>query len=229
MTDQEVGFSDRFARPNRLKIAAVAGASLAIVLVAAVTMGASPAPTGSTGAAPSASPSPSGNAQTPGGPDGPKGRFGDFGGLGRHTFAGGPVREAATITAIDASNLSLKTDDGWTRTIDVTGTTEITKGGRVATLADLEVGDQIRFRQSRAADGSYTIDAIDVVVPTVVGVVTGVDSSSITITERDGTSRTIATTGSRQPPLSSHRPTPRAPSRRRPRRPSRSSVVTGRT
>ena len=54
-----------------------------------------------------------------------------------------------TITAIDGSSLSLKTEDGWTRTITVTDTTTITKGGATITLGDLAVGDSIRFRQEQ--------------------------------------------------------------------------------
>ena len=56
------------------------------------------------------------------------------------------------------------TDDGWTsddrRDLD----TVITKGGQPIAVGDLHVGDQIRFSQTRNADGSYTITAI--VVPT---------------------------------------------------------------
>jgi hypothetical protein len=194
MTDQEVGFSDRLARPDRLKIAAVAGGALAVVLAAAATMGASPTPTASNGAGASAAPGASGHPTEPS-RRGSKGggfgfAFGDRGG-----FEGRSGR-AITITAIDGSTISLETEDGWTRTITVTGSTTITEGGQAATVADLKVGDQIRFRQSRASDGTYTIEAIDVVVPTVVGTVTAVEASSITVRKRDGTTRTITTTAS---------------------------------
>jgi hypothetical protein len=192
MADQEVGFSDRLTRPNRLKIAAVAATSVAIIVAATLTMGASPTPPASGTASPSSPPSASGASPTPGWRGGPNALFGDFGGFGRHGLSGGgPAR--ITIAAIDGSKVRLETADGWTRTITVTGTTEIAKGRQAATLADLHVGDQIHLRQSRASDGTYTIDAIEIVVPTVVGVVTAVDGGSVTVAERGGVSRTIAT------------------------------------
>ena len=200
MTEPEVGFTGRTSRPSRFRIAAVLGASLAVVIAAAVTMGASPSP--SAGA--SASPDASGNPTDPGwrgGPQGFKGfgfeGFGDFGGRG-----GGPggfghgIGREITISAINGSNISLKTDDGWSRTITVTSSTAITKGGVAATLGDLKVGDEIRFQQTRASDGTYTIDAIVVVVPTVSGTVTAVDADSITIKGRAGTTQEISTTSS---------------------------------
>jgi len=69
--------------------------------------------------------------------------------------------EAISITGIDGAKLSLRTSDGWTRTIDVSGAT-ITKGGRTIAPADLKVGDQISFRETRGSDGSYKVTAIQV-------------------------------------------------------------------
>ena len=69
--------------------------------------------------------------------------------------------EAISITGIDGSKLSLRTSDGWTRTIDSSGAT-ITKSGRTIALADLKVGDQISFREARQSDGSYKVTAIQV-------------------------------------------------------------------
>jgi hypothetical protein len=109
-------------------------------------------------------------------------------GIGRHGF-----REI-TITAISGSNLSLETEDGWTRTITVTDDTTVTKAGQEIGVAELAVGDQVVLRQTRNDDGSYSIDTIAVVVPTVAGTVTAVDADSITIDARGGTDWTITTT-----------------------------------
>ena len=114
---------------------------------------------------------------------------GGFGGFGRFGF------RDITITAINGSDLSLKTDDGWTRTITVTSTTTITKGGATITVDDLAVGDQIVFAQDRAADGTYTVTAIKVVLPTVVGEVTAIDGNTITVTQPGGTTATIHVDG----------------------------------
>ena len=102
-------------------------------------------------------------------------RFGGFGGI--------------TITAIDGSNLSLKTDDGWTRTIAVGSSTTITRAGQTIVVGDLKVGDQIVFGEKKATDGSYTITAIKVVLPVVGGQVTAVGTDSITVSQRGGGTR----------------------------------------
>ena len=101
-----------------------------------------------------------------------------------------------TITAINGSNLSLKTDDGWTRTIAVTSDTAITRAGTTIAVGDLKVGDEIAFRQDRQDDGTYTITEIHVVLPTVAGQVTKIDGSTITVQRMDGTTQVIHVDGS---------------------------------
>ncbi len=108
-------------------------------------------------------------------------------------LGGGNV--AITITAINGNSLSLKTSDGWTRTIDATGAT-ITKAGQTISLSSLKVGDEITFREARQNDGSYKITTIEVVVPTVTGTVSSVAASSVTITLAGGSTQTLATTSS---------------------------------
>jgi hypothetical protein len=95
------------------------------------------------------------------------------------------------ITAINGSNLSLETEDGWSRTITVDGDTEITKAGETAALTDLAVGDHIAFAQEREDDGTFTITAVNVVLPTLGGEVTAVTGNTITVTNKDGATGTI--------------------------------------
>lgn len=180
------------------------GAGLVIVIGAAVTLGASAPPSGGAGAsaAPTAKPEASGAPGEQGVHGGPSWLGGLFD--GKAPGGDGSVGEfrgrlgfgAVTITAIRDSNVSLKTDDGWTRTIAVTNAMTITKGGQPIKVTDLAVGDQIGFRQTRNADGTWTIDRIDVVVPTVAGTVAAIGSDTITITDRSAASRTITTTPS---------------------------------
>jgi hypothetical protein len=110
-------------------------------------------------------------------------------------FRGGAGQVAITITKIDGSILSLQTTDGWTRAIDATGAA-LTRGGQTIALTDLKVGDQISFRESRQSDGTYKITTIQVLVPTASGTVTAVGSASVTITQSDGSSKTLTLTGS---------------------------------
>ena len=110
----------------------------------------------------------------------------------RGGFAAGNI----TITAINGSSVSLETVDGWSRTITVTDQTTITKDGEAIALTDLQVGDKIRFRQTVDDAGNYTITAIAVVLPSVLGQATAVDSDSITLSQPDGTSVTVHVNGS---------------------------------
>ena len=119
---------------------------------------------------------------------------GGFGGFGPGAFARLGASDI-TITAINGSDLSLKTDDGWTRTIAVTSTTKITKGGETITVADLAVGDQIAFAQDRATDGTYTVTAIKVILPTTGGQVTAINGNTITVAQPGGTTATIHVDG----------------------------------
>ena len=119
-----------------------------------------------------------------GGPGGPGLR-------GGHGFGFGGV----TITAINGNNVSLKTEDGWTRTIAVDSGTTYSKSGETIALGDLKVGDQVGFRQTLEDDGTWTIDAVVVILPHVGGEVTKVNGSTITVSQRDGTTATIKVNG----------------------------------
>ena len=114
---------------------------------------------------------------------------------GPASLRGSAGQVAITITKIDGSKLSLQTTDGWTRTIDATGAT-ITKGGQTIAATALKVGDQINFREARQTDGTYKITTITVVVPTASGTVATVGSGSVTITQFDGSSKTLTLTDS---------------------------------
>jgi hypothetical protein len=114
---------------------------------------------------------------------------------GPGSLRGSAGQVAITITKIDGSKLSLQTTDGWTRTIDATGAA-ITKGGQTIAVTALKVGDQINFREARQSDGTYKITTIEVLVPTASGTVTAVGAGSVTITQSDGSSKTLTLTGS---------------------------------
>ncbi len=174
-----------------MRIGIVAGSAVLFVIGAVAAMGASPAPSGST-----ANPGGDSTPVTPpaaGMPFGAMPNVGPMGGDGldfRGGFRLGGFGDI-TITAIDGSSLSLKTDDGWTRTIVVDGSTTITKAGQTIAVGDLKAGDQIVFGEKKATDGSYTITAIKVILPVVGGQVTAVGTDSITVGQKGGGSATI--------------------------------------
>ena len=189
-------FTGRTPRKGEsLRAGMVVGTGLLVALGAAVAMGASPAASGAAGASGALTvPAEGSGSDVRGGPGafpgGPGAEFGR-GGPGKGDGRGfGQV----SVTAISGSSVSLATEDGWTRTISTTSATTITRGGAAATLADLAVGDEIHFRQTRNDDGTYSITAIAIVLPHAAGTVTAVGADTITITLRDGTTQTISTT-----------------------------------
>lgn len=180
-------------RSAAVRVGIVAGSALLVIVGAVAAMGASPAPTvGADPTAPAASTAP--GTTKPGdtvpGWGGPMmggagmrgGGFGDFGRMGSGKI---------TITGITGSDIALKTDDGWTRTITVTSATTITKAGATIAVGDLAVDDQVRFSETKATDGSYTITAVAVVLPQIGGEVTAIDGQTLTVTQPGGTTATI--------------------------------------
>ena len=177
------------ARSLPVRIGVVAG-SAALVLVGAVAaMGASPAAP-ATGATAQLSAAVAPAAGTLGVLPMDRG----MGAGMRGAFGPGGFRDI-TIGAINGSSLSLKTDDGWTRTITLGSSTAITKGGQTIAVGDLAVGDQVQFGQTKGSDGTYTITALRVVLPVIGGQVTAVSGTTITVTGRDGTTGTIHVDG----------------------------------
>jgi hypothetical protein len=196
--------------PRPLRSAIVFAATVAVVVTAAVATGASPTQTTNpqattnpdSTAAPDATAAPDSTPSTgknPGDVDGRPGWNGPRGfgpGLGPPFgrgfpggFIGGPG--SITIDSIDGSKLHLKTDDGWTRTIDTSGVT-ITRAGKTVTAADLNAGDNVLIQEQRNADGTFTITALQVLLPHVDGVVDSVTSGTFTVKQPDGTTRTVS-------------------------------------
>jgi hypothetical protein len=185
-----VAFSHRTPSPSRMRIAAVGAAAAALVVgVVATSFAASPSPSssGSTNGSGSGAAVAPFLAADPGIAGGVELDHGRFGGVGFRDI---------TIKAISGSNVTLATDDGWTRTIAVTSTVKLTKGGQAIELSALKVGDQVRFSQTKNADGTYTVDQIAVVVPSVRGTVSDVSSTGFKVTTRDGSVWAIAINGS---------------------------------
>jgi len=208
--DVPTSFQGRTAgRASAIRAGIVLGAALVVALGTAVVMGASPStPTTPSGAGAQPSPAASGGAKTgQGDQKGPKvfrggpfafgfGPVGPGNGKGFGDSAGGGRFGQITVTAVNGSNVSLKTDDGWTRTISVSSDTKVTKGGEPAAASDIAVGDTVRIAQKKNADGTFTVTGVAIVLPRVAGTVTAVDATTITITDRKGVKQTIHTNGS---------------------------------
>jgi hypothetical protein len=182
----ETTFSGSTGGPSRARVVLVLGASLILIVAAAATsLAATNAPSGATtapGSAGAAAPAvvPDGAAHA----DPGAGRFGRFG------F--GDI----TIAAISGNDVTLETADGWRRTITITDSVELTKGGQPVEVSALKVGDQVRFRQVRNDDGTYTVTHVAVVVPTIRGQASAITATGFKVTTRDGSVWTVTVDGS---------------------------------
>jgi hypothetical protein len=204
-SEPEVRFTETIRRSDRVRIGLVAGAVLVAVCSVAVALAASPSPSASpAGASPNATgtPAPTPSSGTQKSTDGTHRmpsmggfRFG-FGGMPVAGRGGGSVFGPITVTAVNGSSVSLKTADGWTRTITVGDSTTVTRGGAPAKVGDIKVGDTVRLDQDRASDGTYTVTGIDVILPSVAGQVTAKTSDTITVTLPGGTTSTVHVGGS---------------------------------
>ena len=178
------GRPDPVGTPSRRRVGLVLGGAAVLILAAAATsLAASPTPApnaSSSGSAPSTADEP--RLGAPGLPG--LGRFGD------HGFAD------ITIASISGNDVTLKTADGWTRTITITSSVQLTKGGQTIQVSDLKVGDHVVFRQTKSDDGTYTVTALAVVVPTIQGTASDITSSGFKVTTRDGSVWTVTVNGS---------------------------------
>jgi hypothetical protein len=169
----------------------VVGLALAVPVIAITAAPRAQAPTAAAGA----EASPEASAKVKGPKKDKLFKFNNGNGNGNGGLKGnGSPRGPITIRAISGSQVSLATEDGWSRTITVTTATVITKGGQPLAVDDLKVGDQIRFSQTRNADGSYAINAIVVPTPNAGGEVTAVGASSITVKGKGSETKVITVT-----------------------------------
>jgi hypothetical protein len=206
-TTPGASFGGSPSAPSRLRVGLVlAGAVVLIVAAAATSLAASPSPSAPSNGGTSGSGASGGSGSGDGGAPGPLGGPGlfalggipgvddptdvDLGHFGRIGVGG------ITITAIDGNQVTLGTPDDWHRTITITSSVKLTKGGQDITVADLKVGDHVRISQTRNSDGTYTVTALAVVVPSIQGTASAITSSGFKVTTRDGSVWTVTVDGS---------------------------------
>jgi hypothetical protein len=111
------------------------------------------------------------------------GRLGFFG-------AGG------TISAIDGSSLTVRGRDGQTVKIATTSATTYYRDTAKVNRSDLKVGDRVVVNLTDPQASSPTAGSVRVVLPSVVGTVSNLDSDSFTLTDTIGFRHTIRSSGS---------------------------------
>lgn len=179
-------FTGSTGAPGRLRVGmTIIGAGLLIIAAAATSLAASPTPPPSTG-----------DATTDPNAGGGIGPFGLGRGHDDGDRAGRFGQRDVSITAIDGATVTLGTPDGWHRTITISSSVTLTKGGKTIALGDLRVGDNVVFRQQRNSDGSYSVTALAVVVPSIQGKASAITSTGFKVTTRDGSVWTVTVDGS---------------------------------
>jgi hypothetical protein len=206
MAEQEPTFSRSLAHPNRRKVVAAVGACLAVIVSAAVAMGASPGPSTTSGAGASAAPGASAKPHAEGSERPDRGVF-KFklkgGGFGPFAFGGpgigiglGPGRRRdhrdRRLERVAEDRRRLDADDrGHLVDADHEGRRddrpERSRGRR---------HDPLPPEAQRRRDVHR--DPIEVVLPSVAGIVTAKTSSTITLRQSDGSSVTVHVNGSTQ-------------------------------
>jgi uncharacterized protein DUF5666 len=113
-------------------------------------------------------------------------------GWGRHGL-GGP---GGTLTAIDASSLTVRGRDGQTVKITTTSSTTYYRDTAKVNRSALKVGDRVVVNLTDPQASSPTAGAVRIVLPSVVGTVSGVQADSFTLTDQIGFRHTIRSSGS---------------------------------
>lgn len=108
------------------------------------------------------------------------------------TVAAQPTR-SVEVTGVDGTNVTLETDDGWTRTVDTTNVA-VTLDSDTLAASDLKAGDRVQVIQVRNANDTYTVTGLALVLPEAIGTVSEVTEAGFTVTEPDGTETPVVVT-----------------------------------
>ncbi len=121
------------------------------------------------------------------------GQNGFGGGFGRGGFGGGLV-----VTGVNGTTITATGRRNGTVTVQVTATTVYTEAGASASLSDVTSGETIAVRSANAdrmaTTTTITATGITIVLPHVVGVVSAVNGSTLTLTGFNGATQTVTVT-----------------------------------
>lgn len=95
-------------------------------------------------------------------------------------------RIGGVVTNVSGSTLTLTSLDGATRTVTVSNATTYDKDGHSASLGDITNGTAIAAQGSVGSDGVLSAVRVDIQTPRVAGQVTGVNGSTITLSNARG-------------------------------------------
>jgi hypothetical protein len=100
-----------------------------------------------------------------------------------------------TVSSISGEDIIAKQADGTSVTIIATSSTQYTRAGSSSSLSAISTGTHIHVQGTRNSNGSITAARIDIVLPGYHGIITAINSNSITVKDRSG-SHTIEVSSS---------------------------------
>lgn len=95
------------------------------------------------------------------------------------------------VTNVSGNTVTGTTWDNGTATVTVSSSTRYDRAGQTASLSDIHTGSLIAVRGTVTGTSSINATAIEIVLPHVGGLVTGVSGSSITVSDFGGASHTV--------------------------------------
>ncbi len=104
-------------------------------------------------------------------------------------------RIGGVVTNVSGSTLTLTSLDGATHTVTVSNATTYDKAGHSASIGDIANGTAIAAQGSVGSDGVLSAVRVDIQTPRVAGQVTGVNGSTITLSNARGMSGVNGTSG----------------------------------
>ena len=106
--------------------------------------------------------------------------------------AGPGAKHKLTIVSVAGNVLTLKNADGTQQTVTADAAVAVTRAGQTIKLGDLHAGDTVDLHSEKQSNGASKLVSIKIVLPKVDGVVASITSTSLTLTAKDGASKSVA-------------------------------------
>jgi hypothetical protein len=88
--------------------------------------------------------------------------------------------------------LTLKRDNAVNIVATVNSSTTYNEAGKTLALSDLKTGETLSLHETRASDGTVTVDSVEVVLAHAGGTISAIDGNNITVTARDNSNVKIS-------------------------------------
>lgn len=104
--------------------------------------------------------------------------------------------QGGVVTSVEGNSIAVTGFDGVAHMVTVDAGTRYEKAGQSAALSDIAVGTALTAEGTQNKDGSLTAVRVTIRTPRAHGQVSGVNGTTFTIADRDGTTITVAASAS---------------------------------